>query len=140
MNVVVFELGERPALMTKGRVNAPQGARRLADLMANEKFAPEGLVITDWTGRYGDPEMRGPGLPRIILVVRFSPDNENYCIVSINVDLEDTFGRDTLDPADLVEIVQGLKRAVIAEQQRFAQGKVRHGVWYAHTGDDSTAS
>jgi len=104
MKVIVRELGSKPAVMTPARLNAPQGARALADIMANEDYADLCTISVDWEGDGLTPVLS-------LLTVKFFPE---YAPENLQhfwpIDMEDAFGsggkanRDTL-----LEINQMLK-------------------------------
>ena len=48
MIVEVVEVGERPLLLTKARINAPKGTAKLGELFGRQDFADKAIVMLDW--------------------------------------------------------------------------------------------
>ena len=104
MKVVVRELGQRPALATPARLNAPQGAKALADLMAEEEFADLCVIELDWVGDGIKPVM-------VIYVAGWFRDwpGESLTLEPWVIDLQDAFGKDNMDGSVLRLIVYEIK-------------------------------
>ena len=104
MKVIVRELGTKPAIMTQARLNAPQGAKALADIMANEDYADMCTISVDWEGDGMTPVLS-------LLTVKFFPE---YAPENLQhfwpIDMEDAFGSGgKADRDTLLEINQMLK-------------------------------
>lgn len=104
MKVIVRELGTKPTIMTPARLNAPQGAKALADIMANEDYADMATINVDWQGDGVTPVLS-------ILTVKFFPE---YAPENLQhfwpIDMEDAFGSGgKANRETLLEINQMLK-------------------------------
>ena len=91
MKTVVRESGDRPTISTPARMNAPQGAKVIADLLADHDFADMSILTIDWEGDGFTPAL-------IIDTVKWFPQFkgkrlEHHWVVS----LEDAFGVDNFD-------------------------------------------
>jgi hypothetical protein len=104
MKVYVREVGDRPALATPARLNAPQGAKALADLLAEEDFADACVIELDWEGDGFTPAM-------IIYLAGWYRDWPGSALTLDPwvIDLEDAFGRDNMDNGVLRLIVHTLR-------------------------------
>lgn len=104
MKVIVRELGNKPTLMTPARINAPQAAKALADIMAEETYADLCTVSVDWEGDGMTPVLS-------LLTVKFFPE---YAPENLQhfwpIDMEDAFGSDEkANRETLLEINEMLK-------------------------------
>lgn len=92
--VRAFELGERPAVLTKARTNAPQACIVLADLLANVQFGDAGVVVLDWEDSMGQQpvETRKPVI--FIQLHKWLPGvtENNHLTVESRLDVDDVFG------------------------------------------------
>jgi hypothetical protein len=104
MKVIVRELGSRPALATPARINAPQGAKALMDLLVEEDFADLCVIELDWVGDGVKPVM-------VIYLAGWFKDwpGESLTLEPWVIDLEDAFGRDNMDNGVLRLIVHSLR-------------------------------
>lgn len=123
MKVIVRELGSPPAIMTPARLNAPQGARALADIMAEETYADLATISVDWEGDGLTPVLS-------ILTVKFFPE---YAPENLQhfwpIDMEDAFGADEKMNRDtLLDINQQLK-AHFDEVTEIRKRKEAVGEW-----------
>lgn len=110
MNVVAVEMGERPALLTKSRRFAPQGVALLAETMGHMQFADDGIVVLDWsnaTGRQPE-EVAKP----VVFITALKHVGERTLTVEVRLDVEDTFGRDTLMAEDFLVIIRSMEDKV----------------------------
>lgn len=111
MKVVVREFGSRPALATPARLNAPQGARALADLLSEEEFADFCTIDLDWEGDGFTPAM-------IIRVAGWYRDWPGQALMSEPwiISIEDAFGQDNMD--------NGVLRLMVSELRELFEGMV----------------
>ena len=126
MKVVVREMGSRPPIATPARLNAPQGAKALADLLAPEEFADLCVITLDWEGDGITPAM-------IITTVRWFIEYGGQRLEHVwPIEMEDAFGLDNMDNSMLRNIVQQLRdhfneqveaRKTLEAQGRWTQGR-----------------
>lgn len=123
MRVIAIERGDRPDLMTKARVIAPQAAVFLAKQLEDHVFADLANIVIDWDGDYawtGEGEMpadlRVPAM--IVKVQKYYPKLSKWLTVDYNLDLEDFFGQDNATKDDLFEVIENLQAKVREEEQR----------------------
>lgn len=103
MKVVVRELGSRPPIATPARLNAPQGAKALADLLAPEDFADLCVINIDWEGDGMTPVLS------IFTAKWFIEYNGQRLEHEWNIDLEDAFGMGNMDNSTLRLMVSELR-------------------------------
>ncbi len=101
--VIVVEEGTRPALMTLARRNAPQGARVIADIFADESFIDIAIIKISWQGDGFTPAL-------IIDTVKFFIEYggrrlEHHWVL----DLEDAFGYGNFSHEVAASIVDQIK-------------------------------
>lgn len=123
MDVLVTERGDRPDVLTKARVIAPQAAKFFADRMHEQKFADRAVIVLDWLGDYhweGDgpmpEELRLPAM--YIYVEKWYPQIGERLTTDLALDIEDMFGRDEAKADDLEEVGQLLAEKVRSEEKR----------------------
>lgn len=108
MNVVAVELGDRPTVMTKSRMFAPQGVKLMAEVMGHMKFADGAVIVLDWsnvTQRQPD-EVAKP----VVFVTAVKSVGERDLTVEVRLDVEDTFGRDELMADDFLMIIASMEK------------------------------
>lgn len=103
MKVFVREIGSRPMISTVASINAPQGAKALADLMAPEDFADLCVINLDWVGDGFTPVMM------ITTVKWFLEYGGQRLEHSWPIDMEDAFGYDNMNNETLRLIVIQLR-------------------------------
>ena len=108
MNIIAAEVGDRPLVMTKSRRFAPEGTKLLAELLGHMEFADEGNVVLDWSNVMGEQpdEVAKP----VVYVNTMKRVGERILTVRVRLDVEDTFGRDTLIADDFVTIVSSMEK------------------------------
>lgn len=112
MNVVAVELGERPSVLTNARRFAPHGVALLAETLGHMKFADDGIVVLDWsnqTGRQPD-EIAKP----VVFISALKHVGERTLTVEVRLDVEDTFGRDTLVAEDFIVIIKSMEDKMLS--------------------------
>ena len=124
VQVIVRELGSKPTIMTPARLNAPQGARALADIMAEEDYADLATISVDWKGDGITPVLS-------ILTVKFFPE---YAPENLQhfwpIDMEDAFGSDEKMNRDtLLDINEQLK-ALFNESTAIRKRLESQGNWH----------
>ena len=113
MKVVVRESGNRPALTTPSRLNAPQGAKALADLLADKYFADVADILIDWEGDGFTPAL-------IVSVFKWFPEFSGRRLQTQQVfSIDDFFGIDNFDNGIARQLVFDLEE----EFERMAQTK-----------------
>ena len=123
MRVLVTERGERPGVLTKARVIAPQAAKYLADRLEPQTFADQAVIVLDWVGDYhwaGDvpmpEELKLPAM--YIIVEKWFPQIGQWLKVDQALDIESMFGRDDATSDDLEEVGRQIAEKVSSERQR----------------------
>lgn len=107
MNVVAVEMGERPKVFTNARRFAPEGVKLLAEVLGHMQFADDGLVVLDWDNTSGrQPE---DAYVPIVFVTTVKKVGERFLTVEVRLDVEDTFGRDTLVADDFLTIISSME-------------------------------
>jgi hypothetical protein len=111
VKVIVREIGNRPAIATPARLNAPQGAKALADLLSEETFADLCTIDIDWEGDGFTSAM-------VIRVVGWYPDWPGDALVMPPwiIDMEDAFDRDNMD--------NGILRLMVHQMKELFEGLV----------------
>ena len=103
MKVVVREYGTRPSIATPARLNAPQGAKALADILADKDFADLCVLTIDW---------EGDGFTSVlsILTVKWFIEYGGQRLEHVwPIDLEDAFGLGNMDRGILLQIAHDLE-------------------------------
>lgn len=112
MKVIVREMGRRPVIATPGRLNAPQGARALADLLAEEDFADMCVLTLDWEGDGFTPAFVIETFKWVIQLKGARLSTEWV------IDLDDAFGQDNMSHSILRGIVEDLRVLTNEEIER----------------------
>ena len=124
MKTLVTERGDRPATLTKARTIAPQAAKYLADLFAEETFADSVVIVIDWIGdmTWDEPTPMPAELKLPVMAVvtekRYPQLDNKQLRVNYVLDLEDFFGQDNATKDDLHTIVQLTEQVVREEEQK----------------------
>lgn len=132
MKVKSWEEGNRPTVMTRARLFAPQARRAFTEMLASQDWAHIGYVVIDWTGRIAfiDPasgqSQDGPALDKAlpvmyIQVIKAMPQLGGTCIVEHRIDIDDVFGGNVITGADLADLVLSLKEELDAKVARVRQ-------------------
>jgi len=108
---VVRENGTPPTITTPARMNAPAGAKVLADLLAPEDFADMAIITLDWVGDTFTPVM-------VITVTKWFPEYKGRRLESQQIiSIDDAFGMDNYDNALARQIVSDLRDEFMAKSQ-----------------------
>lgn len=102
MKTIVREAGERPVLATPARMNAPQGARALADLLSEEDYCDLCILTIDWEGDGFTPVLT------VFAVKWYIKGGGVRLQVEWNIDIDDAFEQDNMDNGILRQIVYDL--------------------------------
>lgn len=103
MKAIVREMGNRPIIATAGRLNAPQGAKALADLLAEETFADMAVLTIDWDGDGFTPAF-------VIETFKWVIELKGKMLrTEWIIDLDDAFGLDNMTNALLRSMVADLR-------------------------------
>ena len=116
MNIAAVELGDRPMLMTKARRFAPEGVKLLGEVLGHMAFADDALVVLDWsnaTGRQPD-EVAKP----VVFITTMKQVEERTLTVEVRLDVEDTFGTDSLVGEDFMVIIRSMEEKMLFELER----------------------
>jgi hypothetical protein len=97
MRVRVAEVGERPLIATAARLNAPQGAQVIADVLYDQDFADDVLLTLDWERN-----------ALAINAVKGYPDIRRRADIEFVVDMNDAFQKDNFGRETAMAIVDHL--------------------------------
>lgn len=97
MRVRVAEAGSRPVIATAARLNAPQGAQVIADVLYDLDFCDDVLLTLDWERN-----------ALAISAVKFYPDISRRADIDFVVDMEDAFKQDNFSREVAMGIVDHL--------------------------------
>lgn len=98
MRVRVAEVGSRPLIATAARLNAPQGAQVLADVMYEMDFADDCLITLDWDKS-----------AVVVSAVKYYPDIKRRADIDFALDMEDAFQRDEFGKDIALEMMDHLR-------------------------------
>lgn len=113
MQVIVRENGIRPFLSTPARLNAPAGAKALADLLSIEDWADFAILTIDYEGDGFTPAF-------VMKVVKWFPEHKGrYLSADWVIDLDDAFGVDNFD--------QALSKQMVFELKQLMEERARSG-------------
>lgn len=116
MFVSIKEVGTRPALLTKARMNAPQGAKAIADTIYDSNICDRAILMIDWDGdSLWDTASKGP-MPEemkrplfIIYADKYYSNVNRYASIEIPLDMEEVFGQDNFTREIAMELAQHIK-------------------------------
>lgn len=120
MKTIVREMGDRPAMLTPARMNAPQGAKALADMLAPLDFADLAILTLDWEGDGFTPAFV---VECTKWVPKYSPSNLQ--LEPWVIDMEDAFGVGNMTNSTLQEMVSSMREAMesaLERRERFESG------------------
>lgn len=118
MKVLAVENGQRPSLMTKARLVAPQAAKFLASQLEDHVFADSAIIVIDWKGDFGWDKSQGEMPTELLTPIMFVATEKWYpqwnarLTVDYKLDLEDFFGADNATSDDLLEVIENLEARV----------------------------
>lgn len=98
MRVDVAEVGDRPLIATAARINAPQGAKVLADVLHDMDFADHCLLTLDWD--------KGA---LVVSCAKRYPDIGRRADIDFALDMEDAFSRDEFGKDVAIEMMDHLR-------------------------------
>ena len=129
MRVNSWEEGNRPALWTRARQQAPAARAAFTQMLSTQDWASMAYVIIDWTGLIAFVDNHGrshdmapadrPALDRAapvmyLQVIKSMPRLGGTAIVEERLDIDDVFGGTTITQDDLAHIVLSLKEELDA--------------------------
>lgn len=118
MIVEVAEVGERPQLWTKARLQAPKGCAKLGELFGQQDWADKALVILDWQPEeLKDSERKHDAIVRVFVFKRV-PDLGRRLDLQQNFDVNDIFSVDQITINELGWITEDFKNKLDYELQR----------------------
>lgn len=112
MIVEASELGRQPSILTKPRQFAPQAVHSMASYLSNQEFADKAFLVLDWENVTGQLPDGAPVIPILYFQVVKDVPGKGQLRVEEKYDVDDIFGKDTMTPTILVDIVNGMKEAV----------------------------
>ena len=129
MKVISWEEGDRPALWTRARMQAPSARAAIVQMLSNQDWASMAYVIIDWTGLIAFVDNKGrshdtppadrPALDKAapvmyLQVIKSMPRLRGTAIVEERLDIDDVFGGTVITQADLAHVVLSLKEELDA--------------------------
>ena len=119
MNVAAVEVGDRPAVSTYARRFAPQGVKVIAETLGHMQFADDAIIVLDWsnaTGRQPE-EVAKP----VVFITTLKKVDKRTLTVEVRLDVEDTFGRDTVTAEDFLTIIRSMEDKTLEEIERYKE-------------------
>lgn len=115
--VTVKEVGSRPTFTTPARVNAPQGAKVLADMLHASGVCDRAILMIDWDGdSLWDTQSKGP-MPKeikkpifVVYADKYFSEVNRYAYIEIPIDIEDAFGQDNFSNTVAAELVDHIRK------------------------------
>jgi hypothetical protein len=112
LKTIYREAGDRPAVATKARLNAPQAAKALCDMLAEETFADMCVITNDWEGDGFTPVME-------IYTVKWHIDQGGRRTEHRwPIDIDDAFGEDNMTNPLLRQIVRDIEEKMREAETR----------------------
>jgi len=113
VKTIYREAGDRPAVATSARLNAPQAAKALCDMLADEDWADMCIITTDWdTSRTNSPIM-------MIYTIKWSIEHGGRRIEhEWPIDVDEAFGEDNMTNPILRQIVREIETKMREAEQR----------------------
>lgn len=104
--VEVKEYGARPALMTPARLNAPQGAKAIADLAHESGVVDYLSIVIDWDGSHfmGEQSFNKPII--YIYAAKYFQNINRTAYIEIPLDMEEAFSQSNFNSVVAAELVQ----------------------------------
>lgn len=122
MEVFAAELGDRPAILTKARRNAPQGVIAIAQTLERFGFADTGYVLLDWSDVSARQEVPDSAVIPVLYIKaskRLQYEKQPWVNVEVRLDVEDIFGgSDDITATSIVEVVAEMERKMLGEIAR----------------------
>jgi hypothetical protein len=116
--VEVAEVGTRPQLWTKARLQAPGGCKKLGELFSQQDWADKALVILDWEPEeLKDSEHKHDAIVRVFVFKRV-PDKGKRLDLQQNFDVNDIFSADQITIKELGWITEDFKKKLDYELDR----------------------
>jgi hypothetical protein len=107
VKVIAAEVGERPRVLTNSRRFAPEGVKLLAETLGRFEFADEAGIVLDWSNVMGEQpdEVAKP----VVYIETTKHVEDKVLTVKVRLDVEDTFGRDTIMADDFLMIIRQME-------------------------------
>lgn len=121
MQIVALEVGQRPALMTKSRRFAPEGVKLLAEVLGHMEFAEEANIVLDWSNVMG--EQPDETAKPVVFINTMKRVGARILTVKVRLDVEDTFGRDTLIADDFLAIIRSMEEKMNDTIEQASDGR-----------------
>lgn len=116
MIVEVAEMGDRPVLWTKARLNAPHGCKRLGELFGAQDWADKAIIVLDWQPEELAESDKQDAIVRVHVYKRV--EGGRRLELHMNLDVNDVFGRDVIDTNTLGWVTEDFKNKLDYELQR----------------------
>lgn len=118
MIVEVAEVGSRPVLWTKARLNAPHGVRKLGELFSEQNWADKAIVVLDWQPEeLADSEHKHDAIVRVFIYKRVRELGRRIDL-NLNLDVNDLFSKDVITASELGWVTDEFKKKLDYELQR----------------------
>lgn len=113
MIVEVAEVGDRPKVWTRARMNAPQGVKKLGELFSQQDWASKAIVMLDW-----QPEEIEHASEPVVRVFVFKRVDGLLLTLDQRYSVNDLFERDIVTGSELGWITEEFKNKLDFELQR----------------------
>lgn len=113
MIVEVAEVGDRPKVWTRARLNAPAGVKKLGELFSRQRWADKTIVMLDW-----QPEEIEHASEPVVRVYVFKRVDGHLLTLDQRYSVTDLFEKDIASPRELGWITEEFKKKLDFELQR----------------------
>lgn len=114
MIVEVAEVGDRPKVWTRARLNAPAGVKKLGELFSRQRWADKVIVMLDW-----QPEEIEHSSEPIVRVYVFKKAEDGLLLtLDQRYSVTELFEKDIVSPRELGWITEEFKTKLDYELQR----------------------
>lgn len=121
MKASYIEVGERPALLTPARQNAPAFGKAIVDVLSEMSFGYDAAVILDWDGSHAWAGQKVDDFGvYMYVVVNATPDGRNVLTAYHRLAIDDDFGnKETRE--GVLEVTQSLFETVSYEMNKWKE-------------------
>lgn len=105
--IEVAEYGSRPSFLTPARLNAPQGAKAIADLAYKYNVADYMMIAIDWDGTHFKWDKNFTPKPILyIYATKYFQNINRNAYIELPIDIEEAFGESNFTNTVAVELLQ----------------------------------
>lgn len=117
MIVEVAEVGTRPVVWTRARLNAPHGSKKLGELFSQQDWADKAIIVLDWQPEeLQDSEVKHDAIVRIHIYKRV--EGGRRLELHMNLDVNNVFGADQVTERELGWVTEEFKKKLDYELLR----------------------